>query len=80
MWWVSSPAGSPLDWLVMTLILWCADLHMTPENVVSRLLQTERLGLPKCMAACEAYILAHRKDIPDLHILPAEWLLKLLLR
>ena len=64
----------------MTLFLWCADVSMTPENVVSRLLQTERLGLPECMAACEGYILAHKKDIPDLHILSSEWLLKLLLR
>lgn len=53
---------------------------MTSERVVSRLLQTDRLGLPKCMAACEDVMIAYKHHIPDLHTLKVERLVRLLLR
>ena len=53
---------------------------MSLDTAVTRLLQTDRLALPKCMAACERFIITQKKDIPDLQTLPVEWLIKLLLR
>ena len=53
---------------------------MTLENVVGRYLQTDRLGLSKTVEQCEEYILKNKKEIPDLHTLPSECLLKLVLR
>ena len=61
----------------------CGDvgaLDLEPNTVVSVLLKSDRLRLPNCMAASEQYIIAHKKDIPDLHVLPVELLVKLLLR
>ena len=55
-------------------------VHLSLDTAVTRLLQTDRLALPNCMAACERVILAQKKDVPDLHILPVERLIKLLLR
>lgn len=61
----------------------CADvgvLNLEPDTAVSILLKSDRLGLLNCKAASEHYIIAHKKDITDLHVLPVELVVELLRR